>query len=60
MESTSTMSKNGEAAWWLTVYKTAVAGIRAVGLPSKSSGALAIKVPTLKDQADSLRKKVGP
>ena len=53
----SEMSKNDEAAWWLRVYQTAVTGIRTVGLPSQSSGALAIKVPTLQEQAIKMRKK---
>ena len=45
-----------EAAWWLRVYKTAVDGIRAVGLPKESVGQLAITVPTLMEQALQMRK----
>lgn len=57
MASLSEMEKNGEAAWWLKVYQTAVTGIRTVGLPNASKGALAIKVPTLDVQAKTMRKK---
>ena len=53
--STDNLKKDGEPSWWIAVYKTAVEGIRAVGLPSKSDGALAITVPTLRDQAVRLR-----
>ena len=54
---TDTLNKNGEPAWWIAVYKTTAEGIRAVGLPSKSDGALAIAVPTLRDQAEQLRNR---
>lgn len=47
--------KYGEPGWWLSVYQVTVNGIRDIGLPSKTKGYLAVKVPSLLEQARLFR-----
>ena len=53
--STEILERYGEPNWWINVYKETVDGIREYGLPEESTGALAVSVPTLMEQARAMR-----
>lgn len=56
MTSTADMEPGAEAAWLLRLHEKTVAGIRRHGLPALADGELAVRVPSLMEQARAMRK----
>lgn len=50
------MEHGGEAAWLAHLHEKTVAGVRRHGLPSRADGELAVRVPSLLEQARAMRK----